>query len=181
MTIQTIIDGVIGREGKYSDNPSDPGGATMWGITERVARAHGWAGTMQNLPRAFAEAVYTKDYVTGPGFDRIAAVSPAIAEELVDTGVNMGSGVPGKWLQRMLNVLNQRGTAWPDLTVDGAIGPATVAALRALLALRGADGEKVVLRALNCLQGARYIEIAEGRTASEDFIYGWLLNRVEVR
>lgn len=181
MSIAGIIEDVIKREGRYSDNPADPGGATMWGITERVARAHGYAGLMRDLPRAMAVSIYTKTYVQAPGFDRVAALSAAIGEELVDTGVNMGPGLPGPWLQRVLNVMNMRGKAWPDLVVDGQIGPATLAALAAMLRQRGADGERVILRALNCLQGARYIEIAEGREASEDFEFGWFLNRVEVK
>ena len=48
----------------------------------------------------------------------------------------------------------------------------TIDALRRLLAVRGAAGETVLLRALNSLQGARYIEIAEGRQANEGFVFG---------
>jgi len=36
----------------------------------------------------------------------------------------------------------------------------------------------VLLRALNCLQGERYIALAEGRPKDEAFIYGWLRTRV---
>jgi lysozyme family protein len=180
MSTASIIEGVIGREGRYSDNKADPGGPTMWGITEKVARAHGYMGLMRDLPRPFAVMIYTKTYVKAPGFDKVAALSPAIGEELVDTGVNMGAGLPGPWLQRILNVMNQRGTAWPDLKVDGQLGTASLAALATMLRIRGADGEKVLLRALNCLQGARYIDIAEGREASEDFEFGWFLHRVDI-
>ena len=51
-------------------------------------------------------------------------------------------------------------------------------ALRRLLAVRGAAGEGVLLKALNALQGARYIELAEGRAANESFLFGWLDARV---
>ena len=40
------------------------------------------------------------------------------------------------------------------------------------------EGEQVLLRALNCSQGARYLELAEGREANEDFLYGWVKERV---
>jgi hypothetical protein len=33
MSIDSLIDGVIGREGGYSNNPNDSGGETMWGVT----------------------------------------------------------------------------------------------------------------------------------------------------
>jgi len=36
----------------------------------------------------------------------------------------------------------------------------------------------VLCRALNCLQGAYYIELAERREKDERFVYGWLKNRV---
>ena len=67
---------------------------------------------------------------------------------------------------------------YPDLVVDGVVGPATIAALRAYLAKRGAEGERVLLVALNCTQGARYLEITETRQQNEDFLYGWLRERV---
>ena len=40
------------------------------------------------------------------------------------------------------------------------------------------DGEVVLVRALNSLQGAFYVELAEKRQKDEAFVYGWLLNRV---
>lgn len=180
MSIDAIISGVVAREAGYVDHPSDKGGPTNWGITQAVARRHGYTGLMRDLPRAMAVRIYMADYVTAPGFDRIVAVSERIGEELIDTGINMGVSLPGPWLQRILNAMNQQAKVYPDLVVDGQLGPATVAALRSFLARRGANGEKVALRALNSLQGARYLEITEAREKNEDFIFGWFLNRVEV-
>ncbi|WP_275673085.1 putative peptidoglycan-binding domain-containing protein, partial [Escherichia coli] len=42
------------------------------------------------------------------------------------------------------------------------------------------DGERVMLTALNCTQGDRYLELAEKREANESFVYGWLKERVAV-
>lgn len=180
MSIQTIIDAAIEREGgsKYTNNPSDKGGPTRWGITEKVARAHGYIGDMRDLPRAVAVAIYTHDYVNAPGFHKVIAVSPIIGEELVDTAINMGPGLPGPWLQRCLNVLNQQARTFPDLVVDGDLGQASIAALRTILATRGKDGELVIMRMLNSMQGARYIELTEARAKNEDFLFGWFLTRV---
>lgn len=175
-----LIDDLIEREGGFVDNPNDRGGATCWGITEAVARANWYAGDMRDLPRAFAESIYMRRYVNEPGFDRVLAVSHLIGEEMVDTGVNMGVSLPGPWLQRTLNALNQQQRTFPDLVVDGQLGPATIAALRTVLKQRGKDGEKVIARALNCLQGARYLDITESREKNEAFFFGWLLNRVVV-
>ncbi len=178
MSIAKIIEGIIDREGEYSDHPSDKGGPTRWGITEKVARSKGYAGDMRALPRQFAAAVYTGAYINGPGFDKVLAVSPRIAEEMIDTGVNMGVSHPGAWLQRILNSLNRQGKDYPDIKVDGQIGPATIAALRALLAKRGTLGETAVMIALTCQQGVRYLDLTEAREQNEDFYFGWLINRV---
>ena len=51
MDVDELIDDVIGREGGYSNHPADRGGPTRWGITEAVARAHGFAGDMRDFPR----------------------------------------------------------------------------------------------------------------------------------
>jgi lysozyme family protein len=52
ISIEQLIDEVIGREGGYSNHPADRGGATRWGVTEAVARAHGYRGDMRSFPRA---------------------------------------------------------------------------------------------------------------------------------
>jgi lysozyme family protein len=41
-----LIDALIDREGGYVNHPADRGGPTRYGITEAVARAHGYAGAM---------------------------------------------------------------------------------------------------------------------------------------
>ena len=62
---------------------------------------------------------------------------------------------------------------------DGRIGPATLSALDTFLELRGKKkGETVLLKALDALQGERYIRLAERRPANEAFLYGWLANRI---
>jgi lysozyme family protein len=180
MSIESIIEGVIEREKGYANNPNDTGGETMWGITRATATRNGYDGLMRDLRRDQASLIYLREYVTAPGFNKVAAINAAIAEELVDSGVNCGPGLPGPWLQRTLNLLNRQAKLFPDLTIDGQIGPATLTALQSLLTYRGKDGETVILRCLNCLQGARYIEITENRAANEEFFFGWMLNRVGV-
>jgi lysozyme family protein len=180
MSIQSIVDGIINREGGYTNNPLDAGGETNFGITIATARRNGFNGAMRDLTRDQAVAIYVNEYVIAPGFGRVAVTSMAIAEELVDSAVNCGPGLPGKWLQRTLNLLNRQAKLFPDLVVDGALGPATQTALACVLSQRGADGEKVVLRALNCLQGAYYMDITEKRAANEEFFFGWMLNRVAI-
>lgn len=54
-----IIDNI---EGGFVNHKSDPGGATNFGITERVARKHGYTGDMLNFTRSKAIEIYYKDY-----------------------------------------------------------------------------------------------------------------------
>lgn len=175
---ERLVDQVIGREGGYVDHPSDRGGPTRWGITEAVARRYGYTGAMRELPREKAVAIYLKRYWEEPGFDQVAKLSEKIAEELFDTGVNMGQATAAMFLQRALNGLNARGKHYADIGADGDIGPGTIAALKAYLGRRGADGIVVMLKALNVLQGARYFEITPAQHPHEDFLYGWLRTRI---
>ena len=178
MTIDEIIDNIIKVEGGYTNDPNDAGGATRYGITVAVARRNGYNGDMRDLPIEFARMVYRKQYYEGPHFDDVAKLSPRIAEELTDTGVNMGVTTAALFLQRWLNVMNMEKRFYPDVKADGYIGQQTLACLEAYLKKRGKEGETVLLRALNSSQGHRYLEIAEGRQANENYVYGWLLNRV---
>ena len=180
MNVDQIIEGIVGREGGFTDNPKDKGGPTRWGITQAVARQYGYTGDMRTLPREVAKAIYLELYYVGPKFDQVHALSPRIAEELTDTGVNCGQAVAAKFLQRALNAFNREARIYPDITVDGQLGIRSLAALRAYLEHRGAEGEEVMLKALNCLQGERYIELAEGRPANEEFVWGWIRTRVEL-
>lgn len=179
--IKEIIDEIIRVEGGYTNNPNDTGGATNFGITEKVARAYGYTGDMKFLPESVARDIYMQQYVIDPGFDKIAGVSAIIGAELVDTGVNCGTAVAGKFLQQALNAFNDEQKYYPDLVVDGGCGPKTLEVLKKYLAARGKDGELTMLKALNCLQGARYISITEARPANEDFCFGWIRNRVEIK
>lgn len=178
MTVINMIDDIIGREGGYSNHPADRGGPTRWGVTEQVARSFHYAGDMRVLPRETAVQIYLTRYWTGPKFDQVAAIYPKVAEEMFDTGVNMGPAVAAKFLQRALNALNRGAVDYPDIAADGQIGAMTIFALKGYQAKRGAMGEAVLLKALDALQGARYFDITETRSANEAFLYGWLANRV---
>ena len=50
--------------------------------------------------------------------------------------------------------------------------------MRAFVAVRGTAGEVVLLKALEALQGERYIALAERRPSQEAFLYGWLAGRI---
>ena len=177
--VEALVDALIEREGGYVNHRADKGGPTRFGITEAVARAHGYGGAMAKLPRDEAAAIYKRLYWLRPRFDEVAKRAPTVASELFDTGVNMGPAVAATFLQRALTALNRCGKDYPDLVPDGRIGAVTLGALEAFLETRGAEsGATVLLRALEALQGERYLRLAERRPANEAFLYGWLANRI---
>src|SRR5689334_14774160 len=100
LDVDQLIDALIDREGGYVNNPADKGGPTCFGITEAVARAHGYGGAMHDLPREQAIEIYRRLYWLRPRFDEVAKRSDRVAAELFDTGVNMGPAVAVTFLQR---------------------------------------------------------------------------------
>ncbi len=180
MSIDAVIEGILAAEGGYANDPADLGGETMYGITINTAKANGYFGAMKDLPRSLAKQIYLNQYWLAPKFDQVAVLSPGVAEELCDTGVNCGVSFAQGILQSALNLLNRQESDYKDSAEDKSIGKGTLAALAAFLLKRGKEGELVLIRVLNIMQGARYIEITKTRPANETFFYGWVLNRVKV-
>lgn len=180
-TIEQLLNDTVAVEGGYSNNPNDKGGETNFGVTKATAVANGYTGDMKAMTKAQALEIYRQQYFFKPGFGLIMPLSSAVAGELFDTGVNMGPTTAATFFQRLLNVFNYEGKHYADITVSGSVGPDTVAAFRSFLAKRGqGEGESVMLKGLNALQGERYVKLAEGRSANETFVFGWLNNRVSM-
>jgi len=118
MSFDTFIQRVLAHEGGFVDHPSDPGGATNYGITERVARANGYAGDMRALPKSVAVAIYRKDYWEAVRADAMPA---PVAFQVFDAAVNHGVDRAARWLQTAVGV-----------AVDGRIGPQSIAAVLAM-------------------------------------------------
>lgn len=117
MNFDEAFDRLIGHEGGYSDHPSDPGGRTMWGITERVARAHGFTADIRTLTRDEAKRIYRVDYWDAC---RAEEVPQQVRFDLFDGAVNSGVKQSVKWLQQAAGAI-----------ADGVIGPKTLAAINA--------------------------------------------------
>ena len=172
--IAATLAAVFALEGGYVDNPQDPGGVTNHGITQEVARNNGYKGNMRELPRDFAEWVYTKDYVQKPGFDKVLALSPPVGHKLIDVGVNAGPSRSARWFQESLNSLSRSGTDYPQVTADGQIGPRTVSAYQALERRRGrVKACEMTLKLMDVKQGAHYLSLN-----MPTFTVGWVDNRI---
>lgn len=173
-TRESIIEDVVIVEGGYANHPNDPGGPTMYGITEAVARAHGYTGDMRQLPKDKAIEIYIKDYWNKSKCDELFAIHPFIAYHVFDFGVNAGPARANMHLQKVINVLNDQGRLYPNMIEDGAIGPTTLRHLNTFIQARGKGGLVVLINALITLQGAHYIDLMTKNEKREAFGLGWL-------
>ncbi|MFP3556421.1 glycosyl hydrolase 108 family protein [Paraburkholderia sp. SIMBA_049] len=171
----SIIAAVLGVEGGYVNDSHDPGGETNHGITKQVAVAHGYTGPMKNLSQALASSIYFEDYIQKPGFEPFLELSPAVAQELVDSAVNTGPARPSLWLQKALNSLNRNGRDFPQTNVDGKVGPGTIQAYQALQRLRGrVQACELVVKLLDAQQAVYYMSL----TSLSQYTTGWVSNRI---
>jgi lysozyme family protein len=116
MNFDTAIEIVLKHEGGFVNHPSDPGGATNFGITERVARQHGYLGQMQDIPMQLVRNIYRKDYWNACRCDDLPG---ALRLPVFDFAVNSGVSRAIRTLQTVLGV-----------TADGVFGPRTLDALQ---------------------------------------------------
>lgn len=102
------LDLVLEHEGGYVNDPQDPGGETIYGISRR-AHPEAWRNGVPSKDQA-AE-IYRNDYWLAADCPEL---QPAVAVFLFDTAVNVGVRQSIRLLQRALRV-----------TDDGILGPIT--------------------------------------------------------
>lgn len=173
------------HEGGYVNDPTDKGGETIdgisrvhhpnwqgWVIVDRVKREHGRDAKTINRVLAkdsifqqLKKLFYKAQYWDVNSLDMIP--HQRIAEEMYDTGVNMGVKVAAMFLQEALNLCNNAGKLYANILVDGDVGPIT----RGALAKSDADR---VFKTMNLLQGERYINILRRNESQEKFWGGWM-------
>lgn len=114
MKFEDAIARVLGHEGKYSNNPADPGGETNWGISKRSYPDL----DIKGLPREQAVEIYRRDF-----WNRVHAdeLFDGVAYQALDFAVNSGIETAVRYLQRALGVAD-----------DGHWGPVTKEAAAAM-------------------------------------------------
>lgn len=83
MTFDLAFDRLMGSEGGYSNDPSDPGGETNWGISKRSYPNV----DIKNLTREGAKAIYLRDFWTRINGDEMY---DGVAFQVFDFAVNSG-------------------------------------------------------------------------------------------
>ena len=154
---------VLKSEGGYVNDPHDHGGETNLGVTKAA-----WAeymgrpiadGEMKALTPDIVKPFYKIRY-----WDKCKCDSlPSGVDYVVfDLAVNGGVGRGAKMLQTVVGV-----------NADGAIGPATLAALAALK-----DDPKVLIGKMSQYKESFYKAIVASKPDQEKFLKGWL-NRIQ--
>lgn len=118
MNFDRAFDKLMEHEGGYSNNPADPGGETMYGITHRVARKNGYTGPMKDLPLATARRIAKTEYWDVVNAD---SLPDRVRFDVFDTCYHSGRERAIKLLQQALGFTGR--------DVDGLVGPMTRAAL----------------------------------------------------
>lgn len=124
---------VLREEGGFVNNPSDPGGMTNLGVTK--ATWEGWTGKpataadMHALTPDKVGPLYAEKYWNAV---HCADLPPGLALCVFDFAVNTGPGRAARYLQQLVRAAQ-----------DGQVGPATLAAVRSLVAN---IGEAAVVR-----------------------------------
>ena len=171
------------HEGGYVDDPDDAGGETYKGISRKYNPLwYGWDviddyKDEEEFPHFLDDDDELQDYVMDFykehywDVNRLDEVdSQMIATEMFDTGVNMGVRRASKFLQESLNYLNRNERNYPDLVVDGIVGPASFNALDYIL--RSGD-EDILMTIMNVLQGRHYLDYMKKSPTQEKYARGW--------
>lgn len=115
-TYLKAMEAVYYDEGGYTNEATDPGGPTNWGITIHDARMY-WkpdatAQDVKNMPKSVAAEIYRKHYADAIRYDDLPA---GVDYAVLDYGINSGIGRAVPVLQRLVGA-----------PVDGKVGPITI-------------------------------------------------------
>ncbi len=163
-TVTEIAQDIIAREGGYVNDPDDPGGATKYGVTVHTLRRLGLdltgdgqvdAADVRVLTRAHAVSIFIEHYYRGPRIDRLPVpLQPTVFDMYVNSGANAV-----RLLQRLM------GDMRISVTVDGVIGPKTIAVAKQ--AMQAAPDHLV--DAYGIARRNYYYDLAERRPASRKY------------
>ena len=182
------------REGGYVNDPVDRGGETHRGVTRKFhPKWPGWKIIDQiknEYPKDFKERINDNDELASLAKElyRQKYWAPIrgdelpnqhIANKVFDTGVNQGVATSIRYLQEGLNVLNRNQKNYPDIKIDGKLGDKTLKTLSDFLKLEKGQPD-YLLKVLNLMQAAFYLDIMRRDSTQERFARGWL-NRVDLK
>jgi lysozyme family protein len=108
--------------------------------------------------------------------DRIS--DQQVAEELLESAVELGVRRAVIGLQKVLNTLNPGGAFRGRVVEDGRLGPVTLSALESLIEIEGAS---YLLKAMKILQALHYIDRIKKSYGRDQYARDWLGKLVVAR
>ncbi|HSG54928.1 MAG TPA: holin-associated N-acetylmuramidase [Paracoccaceae bacterium] len=179
--VRQIAEQIVAREGGFVNDPADPGGATKHGVTIGTLRRLGLDITgdgavsiddVEAMTPPRAADIFVDHYFLRPGLDKLPT---GIQASVFDMYVNAGANAV-KILQRLLRQMGQ------PVTVDGIVGPQTIAAAQAA----HAAAPHHLADAYGIARRNYYLRLADLRPASRKFARsrsggkgGWVLRAEE--
>jgi lysozyme family protein len=180
-SVKQIAQEIVAREGGFVNDPADPGGATKHGVTlgtlqrlklDLTGDGITSVADVQAMTPARAVEIFIQHYYHRPGLEHLP---PRIQASVFDMYVNAGANAV-KILQRLLRQMGQ------IVTVDGIIGPQTIAAAGAA----DAAAPDHLADAYGIARRNYYLRLADLRPASRKFARtrngtkgGWILRAEE--
>jgi len=157
MAFESMVMGVINREGGYVNDPDDPGGETKYGISKKSYPDL----DIKGLSIMDAVEIYHHDYWKP---SKVEKLPKSLREAFFDMVVNMGLRRAVKIIQKACNSVCRQ-----KIKVDGLIGPKTLNASKKLKPDR--------LRSYRIMY---YASLVAKRPTLEKFWYGWYRRSNEV-
>lgn len=180
-SVTDIAREIVAREGGYVNDPSDPGGATKYGVTLATLRGLGLdlnrdgvvsARDVQLLTPDQAAEIFVAQYFKAPKLDQLPA---ALQASVFDMQVNAGAHA----IRILQELLGRMGHA---VAVDGVLGPKTIAAAQAA----SAGDPQLFADAYGIARRNYYYDLADRRPASRKYATtragtkgGWILRAEE--
>lgn len=176
-SVYEIAKEIVAREGGYVNDPSDPGGATNYGVTLGTLRRLGLdlnrdgvvsARDLRLVSPDQAAEIYVSQYFKAPKLDQLPAVVQA---PVFDMQVNAGAHAI-RILQELLGRMGH------PVAVDGVLGPQTIAAAQAA----AARDPQLFVDAYGIARRNYYYDLADRRPTSRKYATtraggkgGWIL------
>jgi len=159
---------VLEREGGYVDDPSDKGGATNCGITQKVFDEFRSRLGLPSLPVKDISAIDVGRIYRDAYWDKAKCWACPEPLDLVvfDSSVNHGVSRAVKWLQTALGMDS----------IDGVIGPKTLESIKE--DTKDSDGTRALVAHILRMREIFYEGIVARDKSQQKFLNGWL-NRLE--
>jgi lysozyme family protein len=165
MDYDSALKKLLKIEGSPTNYAWDSGGRTVFGIAEVY-----WPQYWKNGPPTFdvAKKFYKAEFWKPMKLDSIK--SGNLRFEMFEAGVNCGIGNAVRFAQNAYNLLKQED--WPELEVDGVIGPNTIRALNKMATCY----EESLLAGCNFFQADYYVSL--NTKLKGKALRGWFAKRL---